>query len=187
MQAAAPGPGPPSNALIEVADAIASFAHYPVLDAGCEFGRNAVALASRGMSVICVDRDRRRLRSFINSAQIRNIDRGQSGNGRGRLHPVLADLNNSLWPFSPNCFGAIICVHFLDIGLFEAFHSSLVSGGHLYIETFGGHGGNYLDLPKAGQVRDSLSQHFDLAFYRERIVGPPGFGAVCVKLLGKKL
>ena len=69
----------------------------------------------------------------------------------------------------------------------RAFHSSLVSGGHLYIETFGGHGGNYLDLPKAGQLRDLLSRHFHLAVYREKPVGPPEAGAVSVKLLGRKL
>jgi hypothetical protein len=76
---------------------------------------------------------------------------------------------------------------FLEFDLFDAFHSSLVLSGHLYIETFGGHGGNYLDLPKAGQLRDLLSRHFRLAFYRERAVGPPGCGAMSVKLLGKKL
>jgi hypothetical protein len=100
---------------------------------------------------------------------------------------MLADLKESQWPFSQSCFGAIICVHFLDIKLFDVFRSSLVPNGHLYIETFGGHGGNYLDLPKAGQLHDLLSRHFNLLFYRERAVGPPGFEAVSVKLLGKKL
>ena len=105
----------------------------------------------------------------------------------GRLYPVVADLKNSQWPFSQNCFGAIICIHFLDAYLFDAFRSSLVPNGHLYIETFGGHGGNYLDLPKAGQLHDLLSRHFHLSFYREKAVGPQDSGAVSVKLLGKKL
>ena len=83
--------------------------------------------------------------------------------------------------------GRKLTVHFLDVGLLDAVWASLVLGGRLYIETFGGHGKNYLDLPKAGQLRDSLSRHFKLAFYRERKVGPPNSDAVSVKLLGKKL
>ena len=67
------------------------------------------------------------------------------------------------------------------------FAASLVPSGHVYIETFGGHGGNYLDLPKAGQLRDWLSRHFRLVFYRERQAGPTDSGAVSVKLLAKKL
>jgi hypothetical protein len=104
----------------------------------------------------------------------------------GQLYPLLTNLNQSQWPFSQNCFGAIICVHFLDTDLFDACRSSLVTGGYLYIETFGGHGGNYVDLPKAGQLHDLLSRHFRLPFYRERAVGPVGCGAVSVKLLGQK-
>jgi hypothetical protein len=104
----------------------------------------------------------------------------------GRLYPVLADLGPSRWPFRENCFAGIICVHFLNVTLFEAFHSSLVAGGCLYIETFGGYGGNYLDLPKAGQLRDLLSNGFDVALYREKKVGPAGYDAVTVRLFARK-
>jgi SAM-dependent methyltransferase len=177
-------PGPPSKTLIEVSEELASSRRYPILDAGCGFGRNAVALAARGLSVVCVDRDVGRLKSFIH---LRSIPNAELGDDSGRLYLVVADLKRSQWPFSRNCFGAIICVHFLDIDLFEAFRFSLVPSGQLYIETFGGHGGNYLDLPGAGQLRDLLSQHFHLAFYRERKVGPADTDAVSVKLLAKKL
>jgi SAM-dependent methyltransferase len=175
-----PYPGPPSKALIDVVDELTSLSQYPVLDAGCGFGRNALALASRGLSVVCADRNRDGLNSLIRFPSINNSLR-QFECEKGRLFPVLTNLKHSQWPFSQNCFGAIICVHFLEFDLFDAFHSSLVLSGHLYIETFGGHGGNYLDLPKAGQLRDLLSRHFRLAFYRERAVGPPGCGAVSVK------
>ena len=177
---------PPSKALISVADELDGLSQYPVLDAGCGFGRNAVALASRGLSVICADRNLERLNSFSHFASTPNTDaRGHERQG-GRLYPVLADLKHSRWPFSQKCFGAIICIHFLDMGLLDAFHSSLVPGGHLYIETFGGQGGNYLDLPKVGQLRDLLSRRFHLRFYRERPAGPLEAGAVSVKLLGRK-
>jgi hypothetical protein len=89
------------------------------------------------------------------------------------------------WPFSGDQFSSIICAHFLN-ELIASFWSSLVAGGHLYIETFGGQGRNYLDLPQAGQLRDQLSPQFDLPFYQERKVGPAGNGAVAVRLLARK-
>jgi len=114
------------------------------------------------------------LNSIIRSVSINNgLEREKL-----ELHPVLAELNRSRWPFSRSCFGAIICIHFLDTDLFDAFRYSLVPTGRLYIETFGGHGDNYLDLPKAGQLRDLLSQTFQLSFYRERSVGRSDSGAV---------
>jgi len=175
--------GPPSKALVDVADELTSISQYPVLDAGCGYGRNAIALASRGLSVVCADRNYDRLSSITRSVSI-NDDLKQVNS---RLSLVLAELEHFRWPFSQSCFGAIVCVHFLDTALFDAFRYSLVPNGRLYIETFGGHGENYLDLPKAGQLRDLLSRHFQLAFYRERSVGPSDSGAVSVKLFGKKL
>jgi SAM-dependent methyltransferase len=178
--------GPPSKTLMGIVDELITLSKYPVLDAGCGYGRNAAALASRGLSVVCVDRDQDRLRSLVYVPSIDKTFPGQLERERGRLFPVLADLKRPQWPFSRNCLGAIVCIHFLDTDLFDAFRYSLVPGGHLYIETFGGHGGNFLDLPKTGQLRDLLLRSFHLAFYRERAVGPPGCGAVSVKLFGKK-
>jgi SAM-dependent methyltransferase len=42
-------------------DELRSLSQWPVLDAGCGFGRNAVALALRGVSVVCIDRNAHRL------------------------------------------------------------------------------------------------------------------------------
>ena len=59
------GPGSPSQALIDALEELTGLSGYPVLDAGCGFGRNALALASRDLSVVCVDRSADRLNSFI--------------------------------------------------------------------------------------------------------------------------
>jgi SAM-dependent methyltransferase len=179
--------GSPSKVLIDVVDELSGLPQYPVLDVGCGFGRNAVALALRGLSVVCVDQDLGRLHTLVRLAPTYIAEYKQGEARAGQLYPLLAKLNCLQWPFAQKCFGAIICVHFLDVGLLDAVWASLVSGGRLYIETFGGHGKNHLDLPKAGQLRDLLSRHFNLAFYRERKVGPPNSDAVSVKLLGKKL
>jgi 2-polyprenyl-3-methyl-5-hydroxy-6-metoxy-1,4-benzoquinol methylase len=81
-------PGPPSKALMGVADEISSISQLPVLDAGCGFGRNAVALASRGLSVVCVDRNRDCLNSFTGSASIHNTGVKPYEYVGGHLHPV---------------------------------------------------------------------------------------------------
>jgi SAM-dependent methyltransferase len=178
--------GSPSKALIDVADKLTGISQYPVLDAGCGFGRNAAALASRGLSVVCVDQNLGRLHTLVRLASSHIAEFQQPIPKVGQLYPLLANLKQSQWPFAQKCFGAIICVHFLDIGLLDAFRASLVTGGHLYIETFGGHGGNYLELPKIGQLRDLLLPHFQLSIYRERKVGPTDYRAVSVRLFGTK-
>jgi predicted RNA methylase len=45
-----------SKMLVSFAAEMAAGSKLPVLDAGCGFGRNAVALAIRGMSVVCADK-----------------------------------------------------------------------------------------------------------------------------------
>jgi hypothetical protein len=61
----------------------------------------------------------------------------------------------------------------------------LIDGGHLFIETFGGHGENYLELPKADEIRQAL-KGYELIFYNERSVGPTSQNAVVVKALAQK-
>jgi hypothetical protein len=61
----------------------------------------------------------------------------------------------------------------------------LMDGGHLFIETFGGHGENYLELPKADEIRQALKS-YKLLFYNERSVGPTCQNAVVVKALAQK-
>jgi SAM-dependent methyltransferase len=179
-------PGAPSKTLIKFVEEMGRAPKLPVLDAGCGFGRNALALAARGASIICVDRrlDRLEVLASIGSKYLSN--QTQFNGAIGKLLPVLADLGPLNWPFSEKCFSGVVCVHFVDIGLLEVFRASLISRGFFYFETFGGQGGNYLDLPRAGQVHDLLSTNFDLSFYRERKVGPAGCDAVAVKLLAYK-
>jgi SAM-dependent methyltransferase len=130
--------GPPSQTLMSIADQLTMFSQFLVLDAGCGLGRNAVALAARGLSVVCADHDLRRLHTLVRVAPPHITELKRTGARMGQLFPVLTNLNQSRWPFSQNCFGAIICVHFLDTDLFGACRQSLVTGGYLYIETFGG-------------------------------------------------
>jgi SAM-dependent methyltransferase len=160
-------------------------AELPVLDVGSGFGRNAVALALLGLDVVCVDCNPTRLTTLVKLAP-EYIEKMKPKEVTGKLYAICTTLSAFNWPFPPNCFSAILCVHFLDIGLFPFFRSSLGAGGYLYVETFGGHGQNYLDLPRAGLLRELLSSQFRPLHYRERKVGPADCEAVSVKLFAQR-
>ena len=70
--------------------------------------------------------------------------------------------------------------------LYEYFDLSLRPGGFLYCETISGRGGNYLELPKAGELQHKLQRSFEFEVYKEKRTGPQSQDAVTVTLLGKK-
>lgn len=91
------------------------------------------------------------------------------------------------WPFGKASLGGIIAIHFGVAPAFtEGFADSVTPGGCLLIETVGGQGGNYLELPGAGQLRSALCAAFDFEFYQERKVGPSGSDAVSVRLMARR-
>lgn len=96
------------------------------------------------------------------------------------------DLVNDPWPFEAGSAGAIINVHLLLPTLFPLFETSLLSGRYLLIETIPAHGGNYLKLPRAGELRSALQHAFDFEFYKERKAGPGNYDAVTVQLLARR-
>jgi SAM-dependent methyltransferase len=151
----------------------------PILDVACGSGRNAMPLAELGCVVICVDIDLTQLSAQISSGCSRLKFSSQL-----RLRSL--DLVKDPWPFGSVVFGGIVNVHFLLPTLFPHFENSLVPGGYLLIESIPGHGGNYLALPAAGEVKSALSPAFDFELYEERKVGPPGSDAVTVKLIAKR-
>jgi SAM-dependent methyltransferase len=151
----------------------------PLLDAGCGSGRNAIALANMGHEIICADRDLDRLRCLTRAVSRKRI--------RSSLLPVCANLRRNDWPFGKKRFSAVVCVHFLDLGLVPLMHACLCRGGYLFIETIGGHGRNHLELPRAGELRKALATDFRFEFYEERRVGPARSRKRAVKLLAQKI
>jgi SAM-dependent methyltransferase len=179
-------PVSPSKTLLRFAREIASSGKGLVLDAPCGYGRNAVALAALGCKVVAVDNDRRRL-AILEQTKIAYIaDSPFREASSGKIVTVCADLNAKSWPFAPSSFSAIISVHFSIVNLISSFISSLQEGGHIYVETFGGHGENFRVLPKAGQLRGLFSGDVEFKYYKERKVGPIGFDSVSVTLFAQK-
>jgi SAM-dependent methyltransferase len=148
----------------------------PILDAACGSGRNAIFLAKLGGNVICVDRDLTKLQSQDLPSPISR-----------RLILRQLDFVKNAWPFEPCTLGGLVNVHFFLAALFPFFEESLSPGGYLLFETVPGYGGNYLELPKAGQLKALLGKAFDIEYYKEAKVGPADYDAVTVRLLAKKL
>ncbi len=109
--------GPASKTLLSFVGELTTHSKSPLLDAGCGYGRNAVALASHSLSVVCVDQKLERLIALVRLAPKHIADLKEPRCEAGQLYPVLADLDPSRWPFGENCFAGIICVHFLNVGL----------------------------------------------------------------------
>ena len=176
-----PKPSPslaPSKLLMQVLDRVTSSYSEPILDAPCGFGRNALALASHGYNVIAVDNDVARLKSVNTSA-------ASQTNESGRIVTLCADLVGDRLPFRESSFSAILCIHYPVQKVIMDLCAALKEGGWLYIETFGGQGQNYLELPTLGQIPKAL-QGFELVLCRERPVGPPSLRAAVVQALAQK-
>jgi tellurite methyltransferase len=153
----------------------------PLIDVACGSGRNAITFAQLGCTVICVDRDLGALQD-----QLEHLRCTELRNALARLSLHQLDLVKDRWPFAAYRAGGIINVHFLLPALFPLFERSLSPGGYILLETVPGCGGNYLELPKAGELRSAFERGFDLEFYRERKVGPPGFDTVTARVLARK-
>ena len=151
----------------------------PILDVACGSGRNAMIFAELGCNVICVDIDLTRLKSQLSG-------QGPVSKFSSRIQCRTMDLIKDPWPFKARAVGAIINVDFLLPTLFPRFEYSLHFGGHLLLETISGRGGNYLELPAAGEIKAGLQNRFHFELYEERKVGPEESTAVTVKAIAKR-
>jgi len=119
--------------------------------------------------------------------RLNSLQKSMSGKTRatGKVFPLCADLTKGRLPFGPRSFSSILCIHYPLQNILADFDDQLIDGGHLFIETFGGQGGNYLELPKADEIRQALKA-YKLLFYHERPVGPISQNSVVVKTLAQK-
>jgi SAM-dependent methyltransferase len=153
----------------------------PLLDVACGSGRNAFVFSQLGCEVICVDKDLTRLRT----EQLR-LSHTSFSKTSAQLRLYEIDLIKDPWPFDASSVGGIVNVHFLLPSLFSFFESSISPNGYLFLETVPGCGGNYLQLPKTGDLRSAFEKSFIFEFYKERKVGPRSVDAVTVQLLARR-
>jgi hypothetical protein len=83
--------------------------------------------------------------------------------GQKHLELFKVDLVNGDWPFEEAQFSGALNVHFYESKLITNIAYSLASDGLLYIETIANRKGNFVGLPKAGEIRIFLQ--LLLSFY----------------------
>jgi SAM-dependent methyltransferase len=179
----------PTHALFEPSPLVRRFASKivnaaagkPVIDVACGSGRNAILLSQLGCAVICVDKDL----SLLQTQQQR-LSGTLLGRALAQLTLNQMDLLKDPWPFGGGTLGGVVNIHFLLPALFPFFESSLSPGGYLLVGTVPACGGNYLQLPKKGELKMALAKAFDFEFYKEGKAGPRGYDAVTVQLLAKR-
>lgn len=92
-----------------------------VLDLACGYGRHARLFASRGHSVLAIDR---------------NVDALAACAAEGIATSPYDLENGNPWPFASGRFAGIVITNYLHRPLFPHIFDSLAAGGVLLIETF---------------------------------------------------
>jgi hypothetical protein len=133
-----------------------------------------------GFNVLALDIDENALRA------IRWREDTVSGTAlSGRICPVRVDLSIGI-PVPADSVSVAIAVHLPTHTMLEGVWSAMVPGGFLIVETFGGQGENWRDLPEAGAIAGVLGFQFDLLVCEERRVGPVGGNAVAAKIFAQR-
>jgi tellurite methyltransferase len=174
----------PSPTLLRLIPQFPRLEKSVTLDVACGYGRNAILMAAHGSAVVCVDRDLARLRQ-IDDTKAARLNNAPTSITPGHLTTVCADLSEMSWPFAANTFDVIIVVHFVAIRLIPCLLRSLKQDGHIYIETFGGQGENYLTLPHPGELKQALISDSVIIYYREKPASRAHKDVVTVKMLAR--
>lgn len=153
----------------------------PILDAPCGYGRHAFSLQELGCRITCADIDGKALE------QLACFNKISANTGRKHLELFKTDLVNDDWPFEAAQFSGALNVHFYESQLLTNIAYSLATGGLLYIETVANRKGNFMQLPKAGEIQGLLADSFEFLYLKERHAGPTNSGKVTVRMLGRRI
>lgn len=129
-----------------------------------------------GCKVICIDKELTHFRRKP-ELDLRSQD---------RLKVLLLDVLKEPWPFAASTLGGIIIVDFLPWKLFPRIVESLIPSGCMLLETVSGRGGNFRELPRAGQLKAIFEGSIIIEDYKEKYVGPRTTEAVTVKMIGRR-
>lgn len=135
-------------------------------DLGCGHGRHLPLLARQGFTVFALDIDDAALRAARKRC-------------RAAL-PVQCDLRQGM-PFKGGRLGLALAVHVPLLALVPILAEALALGGLAILESVGGYGENWRELPRRGALRRKLRGHFTILNLEEHPVGPPSKQTVTVR------
>lgn len=141
------------------------------LDIPCGYGRYTIWLACHGFNVTSVDIDDKALEYVSDTIAQKGLT------GICVEKKDIANITES------NICDVLINIHLYNKNYIPIFARLLKNGGVLIIETPENRAGNYLELPKEGELRDLLSESFIIQKYEE---SKPTNGSVAVKVIAIK-
>lgn len=152
----------------------------PILDAPCGYGRHALSLQELGCRITCADIDDKALEQLACFNKI-FAEAGQK----------ILNYSRSIWLMAIRHSKKLSLVaselHFYESKLITNIAYSLVSDGLLYIETIANRKGNFMQLPKAGEIRNLLADTFEFLHLEESHAGPTNSGKVTVRMLARRI
>jgi SAM-dependent methyltransferase len=153
----------------------------PILDAPCGYGRHALSLQELGCRITCADIDDKALE------QLACFNKIFAEAGQKHLELFKVDLVNGDWPFEEAQFSGALNVHFYERKLLSNIAYSLISDGLLYVETIANKKGNFVQLPKAGEIQNILADTFEFLYLKESHAGPTDSGKVTIRMLARRI
>ena len=147
-----------------------------VVDIPCGFGRHSILAIEFGCSVVAIDRDESRVN------YLREVSRAK---GTSEKLDCLVGDAEQMFDLNLGSFEVAIVADFVSTLLISQLITRMEPHGYLIFETFAGRGGNWQQLPRAGEIRACVAENVNLLEYRETAV-KPGIDRVSVKCFAQK-
>lgn len=144
------------------------------LDLPCGAGRHSRHLADLGYRVIGADIDE----SCLQTARRESVS-------QGHMIEWLRLNARAALPFKEGRFAVAAIIDYVDIDLLPRLIWLLEPGGYLIFQTFSNRGGNWADLPEAGEAKRAVVGE-NCLYYRERSAGPAEVNRVTVRALWQR-
>ncbi|MCA9814006.1 MAG: class I SAM-dependent methyltransferase [Cyanobacteria bacterium HKST-UBA01] len=150
-------------------------AKYPILDLACGYGRNSIYLATLGCDLISLDIDAKRIEHL-------NEDWNRMQQKKGAIKTICGDAESFKWSKLQLKFGGLIMVDFHSSSALSRVLPFLVDNAPILIKSIDNRGGNYLEMPKAGECR-SILENCRVEVCEETPAGPENERRVKLRIL----
>ena len=163
----------PSAFIGQHAEMIGHRVRGPIADVACGSGRNLVPFLRSGQTIDCYDIRENSLDPYIVNVAGPRITQHQ------------VDLLSEKFDLSRSRYGLVLLVHFYSADVLAKIVRSLKPGGFLIVETIDDRGGNYLQLPRAGEVLLAIAPTIKVLSCQAKLAGPDSVRQV-IKLIGER-